>query len=140
MRKKLIYLHEPDAAGNIFLPHEVDFSPEVYGAVDKFDCARLSLELVTVSGKVEFASDGIYIYMKIWDNTGGRKFAKMMEGGYHLMPIGTGRIDEQNIVRDYILHYFTLTVKPIWNVRNNLLKQHEGTSRTRLGRGIRPDN
>jgi hypothetical protein len=139
MRKKLIYFHEADTAGNIYLPHEVDFKSEVYGTVNKFDCEKIPLDLVAVSGRVDFAADGIYLLLRIWNNPSGAKFAKMLESGYSLMPIGTGRIDEDNIVRDYVLHYFTLTIKPIWNVRDNLLKQHESPSHTH-GRGNRADN
>lgn len=130
MRKKIIYFHEPSIAGNIYLPHEVDFKPDVYGALDKLDCEKIPLNLVAAAGKVDFAPDGIYLTMRMWNNSSGKKFAKMLEGGYCLMPIGTGRIDDENIVRDYNLHYFTLTLKPIWNVRDNVLKQHEGASHT----------
>ena len=42
MRKKLIYFHAKSLAGNMYLPHEIDFDAEIYGVLDKINCEKKS--------------------------------------------------------------------------------------------------
>ena len=127
IRKKLISFRQRTTAGNIYLPHEVEFKQETYGSLEQSDSYLVPLDKIAASGRTTFETDGIWIDLKIWSNPYGAEFARLFESGYHLKPIGTGRIDGEGVIRDFVLHHFCLTKNPLWN--DNVPKQRKGSSR-----------
>lgn len=130
--KKLIYFHEGSRAGNIYVPHEIDFDKVVFGYLNKNKDNPIA-----AIGRPLIRGDALYIQIQPMDNDYGIMFMEALAVDYPLAPIGTGKVDQDGTVRDYVLQGFYLTEKNIWH--ENLHTQNESSTRN-TGDGEHPDN
>ena len=105
MIQKIIDFDSPNELGWKFLYHEMDVIPKMvpcllarpgrnvftYEDIDVFGMASITM-----------SREGLFAEFRIFQEK-GEQFGNLSIQGYTLSPMGVGRIDEKNEVRDYNL-------------------------------------